>query len=254
MSGRAAMQVSVVIPTFNEAGSIVEVVERVQRVLGGWRYEIVVVDDDSPDGTWGLVRERFRGDGRVRVLRRLGERGLVSAVLEGMASSYGAAIAVMDGDLQHDEAILPTMVGIVSDGRADICIGTRFAGNKERSDRSLPRRVLTKVGATLARLALPALHLTSDPLSGYFVLERDLYESAASGWGQQRWGRGYKVLWVFVAQSGPDLTVEEVPYRLRPRMAGTTKLSGVVLGADLVAAWRLRRAQPPIPKQGTRTR
>ena len=238
------MRVSVIVPTYNEAENIVEVIDRLRRALRGRSHEIIVVDDDSPDGTWQRARRHGADDPGVRVIRRIGRRGLASAVLDGMAAATGDALAVMDGDLQHDESVLPEMVGAVLDDDADICVGTRTGDRGSFGDRARFRRWVTSVGERLARRLLPPLRGTSDPLSGFFVVSRDLYEQAAPRISQNL--REYKILWAFLARRG--LTVSEVGYHFRPRAGGETKLSGAVMLDDLVNALALRlgRAVSPL--------
>ena len=238
------MRVSVIVPTYNEAENIVEVIDRLRRALRGQSHEIIVVDDDSPDGTWQRARRHAADDPGVRVIRRIGRRGLASAVLDGMAAATGDALAVMDGDLQHDETVLPEMVVSVLDGDADVCVGIRTGDRGSFGDRSRFRRWVTSAGAGLARRLLPRLRSTSDPLSGFFVVSRDLYEQAAPRISRSL--REYKVLWAFLARRG--LTVSEVGYHFRPRAGGETKLSGAVMLDDLVNALALRlgRAVSPL--------
>ena len=231
------MRVSVIVPTYNEADNIVEVIDRLRRVLAGQAHEIIIVDDDSPDGTWQLARRHGADDPAVRVIRRIGERGLASAVLDGMAAAEGDALAVIDGDLQHDESVLPSMVRSVLDDGADVCVGTRTAESGSFGDRARSRQWVTAAGTALVRRLLPRLRRTSDPLSGFFVVSRRLYERAAPR--ISRGLREYKILWAFLARSG-GLTVTEVGYGFRPRGGGETKLSGAVLLDDLVNALALR--------------
>ena len=231
------MRVSVIVPTYNEADNIVEVIDRLRRVLGGQPHEIIIVDDDSPDGTWQLARRHGADDPAVRVIRRIGERGLASAVLDGMAAAEGDALAVIDGDLQHDESVLPAMVRSVLDDGADVCVGTRTAESGSFGDRARSRQWVTATGTALVRRLLPRLRRTSDPLSGFFVVSRGLYERAAPR--ISRGLREYKILWAFLARSG-ELAVTEVGYGFRPRGGGETKLSGAVLLDDLVNALALR--------------
>ena len=231
------MRVSVIVPTYNEADNIVEVIDRLRRVLAGQTHEIIIVDDDSPDGTWQLARRHGADDPAVRVIRRIGERGLASAVLDGMAAAEGDALAVIDGDLQHDESVLPAMVRSVLDDGADVCVGTRTAESGSFGDRARSRQWVTAAGTALVRRLLPRLRRTSDPLSGFFVVSRRLYERAAPR--ISRGLREYKILWAFLARSG-GLTVTEVGYDFRPRGGGETKLSGAVLLDDLVNALALR--------------
>ena len=231
------MRVSVIVPTYNEADNIVEVIDRLQRALAGQPHEIIVVDDDSPDGTWQRARSHSADDPGVRVIRRIGKRGLASAVLDGMAAAEGDALAVMDGDLQHDESVLPEMVGSVLDGGADVCVGTRTGDRGSFGDRARSRRWLTGAGTALVRRLLPRLRSTSDPLSGFFVVSRGLYERAAPKLSPSL--REYKILWAFAARE-PGLTVAEVGYEFRPRAGGETKLSPAVLLDDLVNALAMR--------------
>ena len=239
------MRVSVIVPTYNEADNIVEVIDRLQRALSDQAHEIIVVDDDSPDGTWRVARGRGAGDPAVRVIRRIGERGLASAVLDGMAAAEGDALAVMDGDLQHDEAALPEMVRSVLDDGADVCVGSRTGETGSFGDRARLRHWLTAAGAALVRRLLPRLRRTSDPLSGFFVVSRGLYERTAPRIG--RGLRGYKILWAFLAAKD-DVSVTEFGYGFRPRGGGETKLSPAVLLDDLVNALALRlgRALSPL--------
>ena len=231
------MRVSVIVPTYNEADNVVEVIDRLRRALGGESHEIIVVDDDSPDGTWQRARRRGAGDPCVRVIRRIGRRGLASAVLDGMAAAEGDALAVIDGDLQHDESVLPEMVRSVLDDGADVCVGTRGGESGSFGDRARSRRWVTAAGAALARRVLPVLRRSSDPLSGFFVVSRRTCERAAPAINRNL--REYKILWAFLARDR-SLTVAEVGYEFRPRAGGRTKLSGPVLLDDLVNALALR--------------
>jgi len=239
------VRVSVIVPTYNEADNIVEVIDRLRRALSGQSHEIIVVDDDSPDGTWQVARRHGTGDPAVRVIRRIGERGLASAALDGMAAAGGEARAVMDGDLQHDGAALPAMVRSVLDGGAGVCVGSRAGESGSFGDRARLRHWLTAAGAALVRRLLPRLRRTSDPLSGYFVVSRGLYERTAPRISHGL--REYKILWAFLA-GREDLSVAEVGYDFRPRGGGETKLSAAVLLDDLVNALvlRLGRAVSPL--------
>src|SRR5215813_10985233 len=119
-------ELSIIIPTFNESANVTELVERLRTLLAGCRWEVIFVDDDSPDKTAQLVREIGQGDCRVRCVHRIGRRGLSSACVEGMLASSAPYLAVMDGDCQHDETILPRMLDILRAGDADIVVGSRY--------------------------------------------------------------------------------------------------------------------------------
>ncbi len=231
------MRVSVIVPTYNEVDNIVEVIDRLRRTLSGQTHEIIVVDDNSPDFTWQLARQHGAHDPSVKVIRRIGKRGLASAVLDGMAAASGESLAVIDGDLQHDETVLGVMVASVIDDGADICIGTRMGDGGSQGQRTKTRRRVTTAGDAIARKILPPLRRTSDPLSGFFVVSRHLYEQAAPQMNRNL--REYKVLWMFLAHQH-DIKVTEVGYVFRPRVGGETKLSGGVLLDDLISALALR--------------
>ncbi len=237
-----------IVPTYNEAANIAEVIARVRRALRDWPHEVIVVDDDSPDGTWQVATRVAADTPGVTVLRRFGERGLASAVLDGMAVSGGEALAVIDADLQHDESVLAEMVSCVLDGRADMCVGTRNSRGGSPGERTLPRRWATAAGAATARLILPELRSVTDPLSGYFVVSRSHYERAVAAFDDCL--RGYKILWLFLARC-PGLRIAEVGHRFRPRVAGRTKLSPGVMLDDLAVALSLRLG-PALPPRRAR--
>ena len=236
--------VSVIVPTYNEAENIVDTLERLRAALGDCAHEIIVVDDDSPDGTWRIARRHSAGDPGVRVIRRLSDRGLSSAVLAGMAVAEGDSLAVIDADGQHDESVLPEMVRTVVEDGADVCVGTR-SGDRGGSygEWTRRRRTASWIAAGLARLLLPLSGRTTDPLSGYFVVGRDAYERVAPTINP----RGFKILLEFVGRGG-DLSVAEVGYRFRPRLKGETKLSGAIALNYLIAVLDLRlgRAVSPV--------
>ncbi|MBP6809091.1 MAG: glycosyltransferase, partial [Chromatiaceae bacterium] len=119
-------ELAVIIPTFNEAGNVAEIARRLQACLQGIAWEIIFVDDDSPDGTAARVQELARRDPRIRLLRRVGRRGLSSACIEGMLASTAPYLAVIDADLQHDETRLPLMLERIKAGELDLVVGSRY--------------------------------------------------------------------------------------------------------------------------------
>ncbi len=122
-SGSAAL--TIVIPSFNERDNVPELLRRLDHVLANVAWEAVIVDDDSPDRTWAVVRGIALADPRVRCIRRVGRRGLAGACIEGILASSAPVVAVMDADLQHDEAILPSMLAAIAGG-ADLVVGSRY--------------------------------------------------------------------------------------------------------------------------------
>lgn len=236
LQGETSGLLSVVVPTYNEAANIEQALAGLCESLAGSRFEVVVVDDDSPDGTADAARSFAAGDPRVAVVVRQGRRGLTSAVLHGVSLASGDAFAVIDGDGQHDPSALAEMAEAVLSGSVDlsVCCRPRPAGAPAA------RRAVTRVAAMACRVLLPRLKLVSDPLSGCFVVSRShqlrcVAPSVAS--------RGFKVLWLFLC-CGPEPATAEVLRPLRPRSGGRSKFSAPVAAADLLTmvAIRLQRA------------
>ncbi len=238
---------SVVVPTYNEAGNLPVLLDRLSQVLSGSSHEIIVVDDDSPDGTWRIALERSAIDPRIRVIRRMDDRGLSSAVLAGMDAASGSVLAVLDADLQHDEAILPDLIAAVGSGRADVAIGSREAPGGSYGEFGRARRLLSYIGAKVASTALGVD--VSDPMSGYFALSSDRYATIRPSVNP----RGFKIL-LDVLANGERPTVEDVGYRFRARRSGDTKLSGGVIAAFglSVAELALARARSGVLNRADR--
>jgi dolichol-phosphate mannosyltransferase len=218
----------VIVPTYNEAANLPILLDRLAAALVDLDYEIVIVDDDSPDLTWQLAEHRAATSTRIQVLRRIGRRGLSSAVLEGMAAARGRELAVIDADLQPDEAILLESVATVLGGDADICLGSRNASGGGYGQFGRRRRLLSWTGTQAARHLLGVT--VSDPMSGYFAVSRQRYEAVRA----QVNPRGFKILLELLAR-GPQPRVAEVGYQFRTRAHGETKLTGWVALAYLAA-------------------
>jgi dolichol-phosphate mannosyltransferase len=212
-------ELCIVVPTFNERDNVEELVRRLNDVLDGMDWEIVFVDDDSPDGTAAQLRSLGAGDRRVRCIRRIGRRGLSSASIEGMLSTSAPLVAVMDADLQHDETLLPAMVKVLRGDGVDLVVASRYVGSGAASGlASNRRRWLSRAGTRLAHLLLKTE--VSDPVSGFFMLRRAVLDAVAP----QLSGVGTKILIDILASSPHPLAVAELPYQFRPRYAGESKL------------------------------
>ena len=218
------LRLSIVVPTLNESSNVRELLARLGAVLGPTGWEVIFVDDDSPDGTADVVREIAQGDPRVRCLQRVGRRGLSSACIEGMLAASSPAIAVMDADLQHDETILPAMLAEIEHGEADLVVATRYAPGGTTGEWSPGRRGMSRLATAASRLV--AKHTVSDPMSGFFMLQRTVLRSTVHGLS----GVGFKILLDILATAKSPLRIAEVPYRFRPRFAGESKL-------DEAAVW-----------------
>jgi dolichol-phosphate mannosyltransferase len=220
---RAAPEVTVVLPTYNERDNIAEAIDRVGRVLEGVDWEVIVVDDDSPDGTAALAKEIADANPRVRCIRRVGRRGLAGACIEGMLASAAPIVAVMDADLQHDEALLPAMLDAVRSGEADIAVGSRFADGAATHGLSAQRRTVSTLANALARLLL-RVKLT-DPMSGFFMLRREAVEAVADDLSTQ----GFKILLDIVVSMERRPRIVEFGYVFRERGSGESKLDALVV-------------------------
>lgn len=218
----AALELAVIIPTFNEAGNIGELLRRLGVCLQGIRWEAVVVDDDSPDGTADLVRDLSLTDPRVRCIRRVGRRGLASACVEGMMASAAPVFAVIDADLQHDEALLPRMFQALHQQQADLVVGTRYMAGGGVAEWDGTRQRISRFSTWLSNKVLKVQ--LSDPMSGFFMLRREALEGSIYGLSNI----GFKILVDLVVSSSVPLKVVELPYEFRNRVAGESKLDSRV--------------------------
>ena len=211
----SAPTLSVIVPCFNERPNVAPMIAKLDAALRGIAWEVIYVDDNSPDGTTQEVRRIAQRDNRVRCIRRIGRRGLASAVIEGALSSSAEYIAVIDGDLQHDETRLPVMLSACRAGGYEIAVASRHVeGGDNAGLSSRWRHMLSDGGIRLAQAFLP-VRLT-DPMSGFFMLPRPLFEDLARGLN----GQGFKILLDLVLSSTAPLRVLEVPARFRERAAG----------------------------------
>ena len=227
-SPRVAVQgapaLTVVVPCFNERPNVAPMVARLDAALAGIAWEAVFVDDNSPDGTAAEVRRIAQIDPRVRCIRRIGRRGLASAVIEGALSSSAHYVAVIDGDLQHDETRLPAMLAALRSGDYDLAVGSRHVeGGDTAGLANRWRHLLSDGGIRLAQLFLPVR--LSDPMSGFFALPRALFEQLAPNLT----GQGFKILLDLVLSSPAPLRLIELPCRFGERVAGESKLDALVM-------------------------
>jgi dolichol-phosphate mannosyltransferase len=216
----AGPELAIVAPTFNEAANVEEFVRRLDAALPGVAWEVVFVDDDSPDGTAARVRAMAARDARVRCVQRIGRRGLSSACIEGALATAAPVIAVMDADLQHDERILPAMLDAIRAGGAEVAVGSRYVEGGGIGDWDARRAAISRVSTRLGRLATGVT--LADPMSGFFMLRRETFEEVARGLS----GVGFKILLDILASAPRPLRVAEIPFVFRPRIAGESKLDG----------------------------
>jgi dolichol-phosphate mannosyltransferase len=225
------MKISVVSPTFNEAANISRLISEVAAALEDFDFEIVIADDNSPDGTWKEVEKIARSNTRVRVIRRLKNRGLSPAVVEGFLAASGDYVACIDADLQHDPGILPQMIAALDSG-SEVAVGSRYVSGGGTGEWDLIRRFQSWVATRLAQLFLGVA--LRDPMSGFFILRREDFRKVCT----QLDVRGFKILLEIVACLAPT-NLTEIPYTFRTRVAGESKLSSKVILEYLGQLWRL---------------
>ena len=214
--------ISVVVPTYREAANIAVLFERIKVALDGLPWEMIVVDDDSPDGTSQVAFALAASDPRLRCLRRVNRSGLAGAVVEGWMSSSADFVAVIDGDLQHDETILPKMYAALADGHYNLAIGTRMSDATAEGGLSPARQKLSHLGAWFFRRIAGAA--VSDPMSGFFMIHRDIVARLAPRLSPD----GFKILVDVILCAGGGLNIVEAPYVFRRRLAGESKLTPLV--------------------------
>ena len=221
----SGVELTVVVPTFNERDNVNPLLDRLEVALGSLSWEAIFVDDDSPDGTADLLREIAQQSPHVRVIHRIGRRGLASACVEGVLSSSAPYFAVIDADMQHDEAILPQMLETLKEHELDIVVGSRYVdGGGVAEDWDKRRQLISSFAGRTARLVIKAD--LKDPMSGFFLMRRQTFEEVVRNLSQQ----GFKILLDLFASAPRPLRFAEVPYQFRPRTHGESKL-------DTMVAW-----------------
>jgi dolichol-phosphate mannosyltransferase len=220
----AAAILTIVVPTLNERDNIDPLLALIDAALPTANWEVMFVDDDSTDDTAKHIRELARIDPRVRCIQRIGRRGLSTACIEGVLASSAPYVAIMDADLQHDEALLPRMLAILEREPVDLVIGSRYAAGGGVGDLGRRRVSISRLGTRMARLVCK--QDISDPLSGFFMCRRDVFETAVRGLS----GQGFKILLDLLASSPAPLRVRELPFEFRNRQHGESKL-------DVLVAW-----------------
>lgn len=209
--------ISIVIATYNEASNIPELFRRIKEALNGYRYEIIIVDDSSPDGTAEIARRKmieYGIDGRV-IIRS--ERGLSSAILRGFRESRGDIIVVMDADLQHPPEVIPRLIEYMESRDLDIVIASRYIRGGGIESWSLYRRAISKLASFIARVLIPQIRGIKDPMSGFFALRRRVVD------GIDMRPRGFKILLEIIVR-GRWRRISEYPYIFGSRKQGRSKL------------------------------
>ena len=215
-------QLSVIVPTFNERDNVTMLFRRLEAALSGVAFEVVFVDDNSPDDTWQVVRALAREDYRVRCIRRVGRRGLSGACIEGILASSAPYAAVIDADLQHDETQLSKMLKLLQGGDLDLVVGSRYIEGGSAESFNRQRAGASALATEVARRVLRVK--IADPMSGFFMIRRESFEQLAPQLSTQ----GFKILLDVVASAGGHLRAKEIPYTFGSRLHGESKLDSMV--------------------------
>lgn len=218
----ASPDISVIICTLNEAGAISGVISELVSQLGNEAYEIIVVDDSPDERTGDVVRALATTDSRIQLVRRPGGSGLASAAITGWDTARGRLLAIMDGDGQHDPAIMKGLLGLIREKQTDLAASSRYIG-EEGTGLEGSRDLISKAGTALSQFVLPAA--LTDPLAGMFVMTREWYEHVRPRLS----GVGFKILVDIAASGRRKPSVAELPTALRVRKAGSSKLDWRVM-------------------------
>jgi dolichol-phosphate mannosyltransferase len=235
------VDLAVVVPTYRERENVPEFLARLERALEGIRWEAIFVDDDSPDGTARLLLEYAGTDPRIRLLHRIGRRGLSSACIEGMLSTSARAVAVMDADMQHDETILPRMFDLLRAQGLDLVVATRNAQGGSMGTFCPSRVRLSNLGRSIGQTICKCP--LSDPMSGFFIVDRRFFLSVA----RNLHGGGFKLLVDMLSSAQSPVRFAEVGYNFRDRRHGESKLDlNVAIEYLLLVVNKLTRGLIPI--------
>ncbi len=219
----ASPELSLVVPTYNERDNIRPLVELLDAALAGVAFELILVDDDSPDGTADFARGLARTDPRIRVIQRIGRRGLSTAVIEGMLAAGAPYLAVIDADMQHDETLLAEMLRELRGGSLDIVVGSRYAAGGGVGEWSKDRERMSAFATRAARMIMNSD--VADPMSGFFMITREAFMRSV----RRLSGEGYKILLDLFASSPAPLRFKELPYQFRNRRFGESKVDAAVV-------------------------
>lgn len=219
---------SVVVPTYNEAGSVPKLAERLHAALGARDWELVIVDDGSPDGTADIAAA-LAPRIPTNVVRRAGKGGLASAVIGGFAAARGDVLVVMDADLSHPPELVPALLSAIEDG-ADLAVGSRYVAGGGVEDWPMKRQIVSRVACLMGSALVPV----RDATSGFFALRRSVIDGVTLN------PIGFKIGFEVIAR-GRYRTVVEVPYTFRDRELGASKFGRREVGQYVVQLGQIAR-------------
>ena len=209
---------SIVIPTYNEAENIPKLIDEINSSLESLCFEVVFVDDESVDKTADIAEKLNIRYGNIKVLRRVGKKGLGSAVIDGIKKAEAEIIAVMDADLQHPPELLPIMYEKISGCGYDLVVASRYVKGGFIEGWSFRRRIVSEVATMITHLVFPRTIKIKDPMSGYFMFRRDVVGRVKLD------AKGFKILLEILVKGNYHHLVE-VPYVFKPRQNGDSKMS-----------------------------
>jgi dolichol-phosphate mannosyltransferase len=219
---------SVVVPTYNEAGSVPKLAERLHAALGARDWELVIVDDGSPDGTADIAAA-LAPRIPTNVVRRAGKGGLASAVIAGFAAARGDILVVMDADLSHPPELVPALLSAIEDG-ADLAVGSRYVAGGGVEDWPMKRQIVSRVACLMGSALVPV----RDATSGFFALRRSVIDGVTLN------PIGFKIGFEVIAR-GRYRSVVEVPYTFRDRELGASKFGRREVGQYVVQLGQIAR-------------
>lgn len=214
---------SIIVPTLNEKDNIEPIIKKLSAALTDIQWELLFVDDNSPDNTAEKIERFARNDSRIRYIKRLNRRGLSSACIEGFLATSAPFVAVMDADLQHDETLIPTMLKAVDSKQCDIAIGSRYIASGNNHGLSTQRSLISRFAIHLSRFL--KIETLSDPVSGFFLFRRSSFTETFP----HLYGQGYKILIDLMSSTNQPITAQEFPYAMRPRRSGDSKLELLII-------------------------
>jgi dolichol-phosphate mannosyltransferase len=220
-------ELSIVVPAYRERENIPGLLNALEQALAGLDWETIIVVDDAFDGTEQVVRERAQHDPRVRCIHRIGRRGLASACIEGMLASSAPYLVVIDADLQHDETLVPKLLEAAKREGADVVVASRYMEGGSTGELAADRVRVSRLASGLSRILCKGL---SDPMSGFFVVRRSFLERVV----RRLYGRGFKILLDIIAAARGEVRIQELPYHMRSRQHGESKLGARVIAEFLM--------------------
>ena len=214
--------ISIILPTYNEAENIEIAINKIYQVLGDRNFEIIVVDDNSPDKTWEIVEKLKTSKDKVKLIRRFEDKGLSTAIFAGMLEAEGSVILVMDSDLQHDEKIIPPLIESIKRDKFEVSIGSRDTEEGGYGDLSTKRKITSFIGRWFAHKFLKVN--INDPMSGFFAISKSFFEEVKDHVNPS----GFKILIEFIVRKRTP-RVKEIGYKFKRRLYGDIKLNPVII-------------------------